>query len=165
MGEVAVEPKYDGVRVQIHFKRGVFVSSFSRNLENTSPMFPELEHIGSELRADEVIFDSEAVGYDIKHNRLVPFQETVTRKRKHGITESAKNIPLKFFVFDILYKNGKELLSLPLNERRKILETTLVKKENVHLMLSPQIVTRDANEIRKYHDQQIQKGLEQWVYL
>jgi DNA ligase-1 len=160
MGEVAVEPKYDGVRVQIHFKRGMGVSSFSRNLENTSAMFPELERIGRELVADEVILDSEAIGYDAKHDKLVPFQETVTRKRKHGITESAKNTPLKFFVFDILYKNRRELLSIPLKDRRKILETTLVKKENVHLMLSPQIVTNDANVIRAYHDEQIRKGLE-----
>jgi len=166
MGEVAVEPKYDGVRVQIHFKRGAFVYSFSRNLENTSAMFPELERIGRELVADEVILDSEAIGYDAKHDKLVPFQETVTRKRKHDITESAKNTPLKFFVFDILYKNGRELLSVPLKDRRKILETTLRPPAGgsgqaaKHLMLSPQIVTSDANEIRRYHDQQIQKGLE-----
>lgn len=158
MKEVAVEPKYDGVRVQIHFKRGAFVSSFSRNLENTSAMFPELNDIDHELIADEVILDSEAVGYDAKHDKLVPFQETSTRKRKHGITESAKSTPLKFFVFDILYKNGKELLSLPLNARRKILEETL-RKSN-HLMLSPQIVTHDADEIRRYHDEQLKKGLE-----
>lgn len=160
MGEVAVEPKYDGVRVQIHFKRGMGVSSFSRNLENTSAMFPELNDIGGEIIADEVILDSEAVGYDAQNDRLIPFQETVTRKRKHGITESAKNIPLKFFVFDILYKNGKELLSLPLHGRRKILEDTLKQKGNKRLMLSPQIVTRDANMIRRYHDEQLKKGLE-----
>jgi DNA ligase-1 len=160
MGEVAVEPKYDGVRILIHFKRGAFVSSFSRNLENTSAMFPELKDIGHELHADEVILDSEAVGYDKKHDKLISFQETVTRKRKHGIAQASQTVPVKFFVFDILYKNGKELLSLPLHERRKILETTLLKKENVRLMLSPQIVTRDANEIRRYHDEQLKRGLE-----
>lgn len=158
MGEVAVEPKYDGVRVQIHFKRGMGVSSFSRNLENTSAMFPELAGIGRELAADEVILDSEAVGFDKKHDKLISFQETVTRKRKHGVTEASKSIPLKFFVFDILYKNGKELLSLPFYERRKILEETL--RHSNHLMISPQIVTGDANEIRRYHDEQLEKGLE-----
>ena len=60
MGEVAVEPKYDGVRVQIHFRRGKFVASYSRNLENTTAMFPELLRIGEELNGDEVILDSEA---------------------------------------------------------------------------------------------------------
>lgn len=160
MGEVAVEPKYDGVRVQIHFKRSAFVSSFSRNLENTTAMFPELQEIGKELNVHDVILDSEAVGFDKKHDKLISFQETVTRKRKHGIDEASKSIPLKFFVFDILYKNGKELLSVPLRERRKILEATLKQKENKHLMLSPEIVTREADEIRRYHDEQLKKGLE-----
>lgn len=158
MGEVAVEPKYDGVRVQIHFKRGAFVSSFSRNLENTSAMFPELNDIGRELAANEVILDSEAVGYDAAHDRPIPFQETVTRKRKHGIIAAAKNMPLRFFVFDILFIDGKELLSLPFFKRRKILEETL--RQTKHLMLSPQIVTSNADEIRRYHDEQLKKGLE-----
>lgn len=156
-GEVAVEPKYDGVRVQIHYDHGV-VKSFSRNLENTTGMFPELQEIGKELHAREVILDSEAVGYDAKHDKLISFQETVTRKRKHGIVAAAKNMPLLFFVFDILYKDGSELLSLPFHQRRKILEQTL--RHTKHLMRSPQIVTSDANEIRRYHDEQIHKGLE-----
>lgn len=142
---------------QIHMSpRGV--NTFSRNLENTTAMFTELKEIDRELAADEVILDSEAVGYDAKSGKLIPFQETVTRKRKHGVAQASKSIPLKFFVFDILYKNGKELLSLPLSARRKILEETL--RKNNHLMLSPQIVTRDVNEIRRYHDEQLKKGLE-----
>jgi DNA ligase-1 len=160
MREVDVEPKYDGVRVQIHFKRGAFISSFSRNLENTTIMFPELKDVGSEITADEVIFDSEAVGFDKAHDKLISFQETVTRKRKHAVAQASQTIPVKFFVFDILYKNGKELLSLPLHERRNILEETLKQEENERLMLSPHIVTRKANDIRRYHDEQIKKGLE-----
>ena len=157
MKEVAVEPKYDGVRVAVHYNKGE-VKTFSRNLENTTGMFPELQEIGKELNAREVILDSEAVGYDAAHDRPIPFQETVTRKRKHGITESAKSTPLKFFVFDILYKNGRELLSEPLSTRRKILEATI--KHPHHLIVSPQIVTKNADEIRGYHDEQIKKGLE-----
>ncbi|HUD20081.1 MAG TPA: ATP-dependent DNA ligase [Patescibacteria group bacterium] len=160
MGEVAVEPKYDGVRVQIHFRRGKFVASYSRNLENTTAMFPELEQIGAELNGDEVILDSEAIGYDKQHDKLISFQETMTRKRKHGIAQASQTMPLKFYVFDILYKDGKELLSIPLRERRKILEATLKQKENRCLMLSPEIITRDANEIRRYHNEQLKKGLE-----
>ena len=160
MGQVAVEPKYDGVRVQVHFKRGAFISSFSRNLENTTAMFPELKDIGSEIIADEVIFDSEAVGYDKTQNRLIPFQETVTRKRKHGIAEASQRMPLKFFVFDILYKDGKELLLFPLRKRREILEKTLRQAQGKHLMLSPQIIAHDADEIRRFHDNQLKKGLE-----
>lgn len=158
MGEVAVEPKYDGVRVQIHFRRGKWVKTFSRNLENTTAMFPELSGIGTELRADDVILDGEAVGLDPKTGRIISFQETTTRKRKHGIELASKTVPLKFFIFDIIYKNGKDLLGSPLSERRGILEQTLAPK--TLLAISPQIVTRDSNVIRTYHDDQLKKGLE-----
>lgn len=164
MGTVAVEPKYDGVRVQIHFQKSKVqsqkpgVQSFSRNLENTTAMFPELNEIGSQLNAQDVILDSEAVGYDPKTGKVLSFQETTTRKRKHGIEEMRKSLPLKFFVFDILYKDGKDLLGLPLSERRTILSKTITDGNG--LMISPQIITTDPDELRKYHDEQLKKGLE-----
>lgn len=157
MGEVAVEPKYDGVRVQIHYKQSK-VSTFSRNLENTTDMFSELQDVGKELNVQDAILDCEAVGVDSKTGRLVSFQETTTRKRKHDIALAQKNVPLKFFVFDILYKDGKDLLDTPLSERRKILETTIKPKKL--LALSPQIITDDAGTVRRYHDEQLRKGLE-----
>lgn len=157
MGEVAVEPKYDGVRVQIHFEKGK-VQTFSRNLENTTAMFPELSKIGRQLNAKEVILDCEAIGIDPKTGKLISFQETMTRKRKHDIASMLINVPLRFFVFDVLYVDGRDLLSLPFSKRREILERLV--KNNSLIPLSPQIVTTDAAEIRRYHDKQIAKGLE-----
>lgn len=127
-------------------------------MENTTLMFPELANIGRQLHAHEVILDSEAVGMDPKTGKLIPFQETATRKRKHDIAESLLKVPLKFFVFDILYKDGKDLLATPLSERRKILVETI--KNGDTLVISPQIVTESPDEIRAYHDVQIHKGLE-----
>ena len=158
MGEVAVEPKYDGVRVELHFKRDTWVRTFSRNLENTTAMFPELTEVGSELAADEVILDGEAVGIDPKTGKPVSFQETTTRKRKHDVALAAESVPLKFFVFDILYKNGKDLLDLPLSERRSILEKTVLPK--TLLAITPQIVTSSADTLRAYHETQLKRGLE-----
>jgi DNA ligase-1 len=164
MGTVSVEPKYDGVRVQIHFKRHAKgggppeVKTFSRNLENTTEMFTELTQMGKQLTADEVILDSEAVGIDPKTGNIIPFQDTMTRKRKHGIAEARTTVPLNFFVFDILYRNQTDLLATPLSERRKILEKTI--KAGPILVISPSMTTTDPNEIRSFHDAQLKKGLE-----
>lgn len=167
MGEVAVEPKYDGVRTQIHFKRqgagdkgqeGQFIRTFSRNLENTTAMYPELSGLSDELDVTDVILDCEAVGIDEKSGKLASFQETMTRKRKHDIEEVSKRMPLKFFVFDILYLNGKELLHVPLSERKALLKR--VVREKKLLSLSPFLLTSNPQELRDYHDEQIQKGLE-----
>jgi len=165
MGEVSVEPKYDGVRVQIHWSKkgiqGVVVSNvktYSRNLENTTVMFPELQQMGDQIDGESVILDSEAVGVDPATGKILPFQETTTRKRKHDIAEAVKNVPLRFYVFDILYKNGEQLLSVPLNKRRKLLEQTIQKGEL--FVISPHIVTSDPSEIREYHAKQLKAGLE-----
>ncbi len=166
MGKVAVEPKYDGVRVQIHYRKTVRqldgktgrVQTFSRNLENTTAMFPELADIGKQLNAREVILDSEAIGVDPKSGRLISFQETMTRKRKHEIEKARVSVPLKFFVFDVLFKDGKDLLNEPLSARRKALEQIVTPGKI--LTISPQIVTDTSEGIRRFHDEQITQGLE-----
>ncbi len=162
MGTVAIEPKYDGTRLQIHLKRAkeTEVRIFTRNLENVTLMFPDIaEAVKKEVRVREVIFDSEGVGIDPKTGCYLPFQETIKRKRKHGIEAAAKEIPLKCFVFDVLFKDGKSLLSSPLLERRKILEKILPSHPNV-LMISPQVITNDPEKMRAFHEEQVKKGLE-----
>ncbi len=164
MHTVSVEAKYDGVRVQIHYQRrggagnSVKVTSYSRNLEQTTGMFPELLTIGNQLRADDVILDAEAVGKDPKTGARLSFQDTIIRKRKHGIAKAQSAIPLTFFVFDILYKDGIDLLAKDLLTRRKILEDT-IKKGKV-LIVSAHIVTDSPDALRAYHDAQIAIGLE-----
>lgn len=162
-GKVAIEPKYDGERLQIHFKKekdGVMVKIFTRNLENVTHMFPDIvEAAGKEINAREVILDSEGVGVDAKTGKFVSFQETIKRKRKHGVEETAKEIPFCCFVFDVMYKDGESLLKTPFLERRKILEK-IVSFKNKTLVLTPQIITDSPEEMRKFHEEQIKKGLE-----
>ncbi len=134
MGKVAVERKFDGTRVQIHFKRnedgGWMCKTFTRNLEETTHMFPELKEIGKVLKGESMIFDSEAVGVDSKTGEILPFQATITRKRKHKIGEAADKVPLRFYIFDVLYKDGKSLLNESYEKRRRILKKC-VKKNKV----------------------------------
>src|SRR5258708_5380153 len=63
LGLVGVQPKYDGLRVQIH-KDNKKVSIFSRNLESMTEMFPELVAAAAGLKAKTVILDGEAIAYD-----------------------------------------------------------------------------------------------------
>ncbi len=163
MGEVDAEPKFDGVRTQIHFTRGKgknsdMIASFSRNLENTTAMYPELTKLSRYFTGESVILDTEAVGYDEKTGNFVPFQETVTRKRKHDIASASQGIPLKFFVFDILVKDGVSLLDEPLSARRKILRDALA--EGGPFSMTDHIVTSDPEVLRSYHKAQRDKGLE-----
>lgn len=161
MGLVAAEPKYDGTRLAIHFSRiKNFVRIFTRNLENVTPMFPDIVGaLEKEVKARQVILDGEAIGFDPKTGKFLPFQETIKRKRKYEVGEMAAKIPLKYYCFDILYKDGEDLWLLPLAKRREILERTLAPS-NKRIILSHQIVTNDPEKLRQYHDEQIKKGLE-----
>src|SRR6266567_5819962 len=73
LGTVGVQPKYDGLRVQIH-KDADQVSIFSRNLESMTEAFPELVAAASALKVDSVILDGEAIAYDPDSEEFVPFQ-------------------------------------------------------------------------------------------
>ncbi len=158
MGVVDVQYKYDGLRTQIH-KDGQQVSIFSRNLENMSQMFPEiLEGTRKQVQADSVILDAEALAYNPASEEFLPFQETSRRRRKYHIEALAKQMPLKAFVFDILYKDGASLLDKPLIERMKILEAT-IQPDDILMLTSHQIV-RDAKTLSLIFEEAISKGLE-----
>ena len=159
MGVVVAQYKYDGLRAQIH-KDGQRVSIFSRSLEDMSHMFPELiEGTLRQVRAERTILDAEALAYNPASEEFLPFQETTRRRRTHQIEALAQQLPLKAFVFDILYKDGASLLDTPLVDRLKILEETVHPTEDT-LMLTASHVVRDANTLTLLFDEAISLGLE-----
>ena len=158
MTEVDVQYKYDGFRVQIH-KDGENIRMFSRNLEEMTHMFPELTVAARrQIKADSVILDSEALAFNPESEEFLPFQETTKRRRKHGIEEMAGKLPLKAFVFDILYKNGRQLLDAPLSKRMEILKETLTE-DDVLIRTKNQTIT-DPKELGLFLEDAISKGLE-----
>lgn len=160
MGEVYVDPKYDGTRLQIHWNAQTGeLHTFTRNLEESTAMFPELPELLRQLPVQSIVLDGEAVGYDPKTRDLVTFQQTIKRKRKHEIEETMAAIPLRFFIFDVLLLNGDSLLQTPLEQRRKILEK-MWPAESGDLVLSPTLRTKFAGEIKQFHETQLGKGLE-----
>ncbi len=159
MGAVVAQYKYDGLRAQIH-KDGMLVTIFSRNLEDQSHMFPELiEGTLKQVRAESAILDAEALAYNATSEEFLPFQETTRRRRKHGIEAMAEQIPLKAFVFDILYKDGASLLDTPLAERLRILEETIHPADDT-LMLTASHTVEDAHTLTLLFDEAVSLGLE-----
>ncbi|HKF37431.1 MAG TPA: ATP-dependent DNA ligase [Ktedonobacteraceae bacterium] len=159
MGAVVAQYKYDGLRAQIH-KDGQQVTIFSRNLEDQSHMFPELIVATlKQVRAERAILDAEALAYNATSEEFLPFQETTRRRRKHGIEALAEQLPLKAFVFDILYKDGASLLDTPLAERLKILEEILHPVDDT-LMLTASHTEQDAHTLTLLFDEAVSLGLE-----
>ncbi len=162
MGRVAVEPKYDGQRLQIHFglNGSQKITMFSRNLEPVTDMFPDIASaLAKQLKAKTAILDGEIIGYDNKQNKYLSFQETIKRKRKYDVTQAIKNIPLQLVCFDLLYLNGRSLINTNFDQRRRRLAKILPNRKGM-IILAPQILTTDPAKLIAYHRQQINSGLE-----
>ncbi len=157
LGTVGVQPKYDGLRVQIH-KNASQVSIFSRNLESMTEMFPELVAAASRLRVKNVILDGEAIAYDPDSEEYVPFQETTARRRKEGIEEMAARVPMRAFVFDVMFRDGSDLTPLPYERRFEIVKELLRKSET--LIPAPLTTTDSAEVLTRELLDNISRGLE-----
>ena len=157
LGLVAVQPKYDGIRVQIH-KNGSVVRVFSRNLEDYTVMFSELTTAARGLKDETLILDGEAIAYSKELEEYLPFQLTASRRRQHGIEQAALELPLVAFVFDILYRNGRDLTELPYEERLALVDEVIAG--STVLLPAPIIKTDSVEVLTKTLLDSISQGLE-----
>ncbi len=166
MGEVSVEPKFDGLRIFIHFKRSrqsdggtSFIRIFTRNMNAIDiETLPELKEVGKFIRADEIILDTEAVGLDPEREGFLDFQKTIQRRRKHDIAKNASEIPLQFQVFDVLLINGKSMIDVPYRQRREELEKIVTSGKL--LRIDENTITKDPDVIKSMHEKYLKLGLE-----
>ncbi len=164
IGACVAEIKYDGFRCQAHKRRNAVsgqneVMLFSRNQEQTTAMFPEIvEAIKAIFLDQDVILEGEALAVNLITGELFPFQVTLQRKRKHNIDEAAKNFPLKFFVFDLLYLNGVDYTHFSYTDRRKKLIELIPK--NAVIEPASAIVIEDAPSLTRLFNETIERGLE-----
>jgi DNA ligase-1 len=154
-GETALEYKYDGARVQIH-KQGDAVRIFSRRLTDVTESLPEIvETAKKNIAAKEAILEGEVVAVD-NQGFPIPFQHLMRRfRRVHEIAGTAEKIPLKLYLFDVLYLNGENLISRPYVQRRQELSANAGE-----IPLAVQIVTDDVGEAERFLKQSMDGGHE-----
>ena len=185
LGTAIVEYKLDGFRAQIHIVPRHHPSNarkpdteqlmleqkpddhrvqvFSRSLENTTHMFPEIVSEIQKLSVDSIILDGEAIGYNPKTGAHLPFQETIQRKRKHGIEDLAKKIPLRYYAFDLLLLNGMSLLDKPFHERRTQLEHIFSENKHINahtLTIAEQFPITTPEQLTNIFNDSVTKGFE-----
>ena len=152
----AVEAKYDGLRMQVHLKDG-HVEIYSRKLEKMTHMFPEIVEAAAALPAASAIFEGEALAYNMREKRYYSFQQTIQRKRKHGVERMAEEFPLRLFAFDLMYLDD-DLTLTPYLERRKALEKFV--EGNKTIVPSDLIYTDSPKKLDEYFQRSINEGLE-----
>ena len=132
-GRCAMEYKYDGIRVQAHIGKDS-VRLYSRRLEDLTSNFPDIaESLRARCRHGEAIIEGECVAIDPKTGFMLPFQNVTHRRKKHGMDEAVKEVPVRIFMFDMLFADGEDWTSRPYLERREALESGFEIGDNVQM--------------------------------
>lgn len=154
-GKTAFEYKLDGARIQIH-KLGDEVRIFSRRLTDVTASLPEIvEIVRKEVKAKETILEGEVIAVNETGNPL-PFQHLMRRfRRVHGIEDVSKRIPVKLYLFDLIYFDGQSLIDKSYIERRQKLAEISGK-----ISLTKQIITDNVKDAQLFLEQAINAGHE-----
>ena len=116
-GDWMYELKFDGIRL-LAVKTEKKVSLLSRNQNDLSARFPEIVDAIQDLSARECVIDGEVVALDEEGRSS--FQLLQAREME------GKKMPIYFYAFDLLQLDSKNLVGLPLEARKNVLEKLCV---------------------------------------
>ncbi|HHU08543.1 MAG TPA: ATP-dependent DNA ligase [Intrasporangiaceae bacterium] len=156
-GEVAVDGKLDGIRVQAHLVTGDdgvrSVTVFTRSLDDITHRLPEVVEAVEGLPLTAAILDGEALVF--RAGRPVPFQDSAARTASSGdVALLRQQWPLTVLFFDALHLDGRDLIDRPARERFAALEKV------AQAYLVPRIVTTDPARVQQFADEMIAAGHE-----
>ena len=144
-GRCMAEYKYDGMRVQAHRTADGHIELFTRRQERVSSQFPDVvELLQAGLGPREAILEGEIVAYDAAAGELRPFQEVMFRRRKHGIAEAARDVPVGLFCFELLYADGQDITESSYLNRRARLAEAVTLSDRLRLTTALEVATAPA---------------------
>ncbi|UMB68155.1 ATP-dependent DNA ligase [Mycobacterium paraterrae] len=134
-GECVFEAKLDGARVQIH-RAGDQVTVYTRSLDDVTARLPEVVEATLALPVRDLIADGEAIALR-PDGRPHPFQVTGSRfGRSVDVAAARDTQPLSVFFFDILHRDGTDLLDAPTSERAIALDAITPPQQRVDRLVT-----------------------------
>ncbi|OZD38651.1 ATP-dependent DNA ligase [Rhodococcus sp. 06-1477-1B] len=155
-GRASVEYKLDGARVQVH-RHGDDVRVFTRTLADITHRVPEIVEVALALPVRDVILDGETLSLD-EDGGPRPFQDTMAR---FG-AETAREIALRPWFFDLLHVDGRDLVDEPLSTRLAELER-IAGAHRIPAVLTDDVEVADAfarDALAAGHEGVMVKGLD-----
>ncbi len=148
--EAWIEDKYDGIRAQLHLT-GDGPRLFSRDLNDITASFPEIADAVRGL-PERALLDGELVPY--RAGAVLDFASLQTRLgRVRPGPELVAEVPVVLVAFDVLHLDGRDLLDLPLRERRAALEGLQLPERTSERLLEAHLASaRNATEIDAHFD-------------
>jgi DNA ligase-1 len=141
LGEVAVDAKLDGARVQVH-RNGDEVRVFTRNLLDVTHRVPDVVAAARSLPVTSIVLDGEALALDVE-GRPAAFQDTMQQFGSEPTGSSA--VPLSTRFFDVLHVDGRDVIDLPLRERIGVLASAVPGDLRI-----AQLLTDDPTEAHEF---------------
>jgi len=130
------EPKWDGIRALAICDEATKL--VSRNQLDVTVAYPELAAINLRLVAIDAMVDGEIVALDDGIPSFQKLQGRMHLRDPAKVEKAARTAPVTYMAFDLLYLDGRSLVDLPLIERRRLLEETVVTSDR--LQISPAVV-------------------------
>lgn len=153
-GSTIFEAKLDGARVQIH-RAGDEVTVYTRSLDDVTARLPEVVEATLALPVHDLIADGEAIALR-PDNRPHRFQVTASRfGRSVDIAAALAAQRLSVFFFDILHRDGVDLIDAPTAERLAALDALVPPAQRVDRLL-----TADPAEAGAFLDATLAAGHE-----
>ncbi|MEA2358814.1 MAG: bifunctional non-ous end joining protein LigD [Solirubrobacteraceae bacterium] len=124
----AYEVKWDGVRAICHSEPGR-MRLHSRNLLDITPRYPELGRLNRALSHHRAILDGEVVALDADGRpSFGALQRRMHVGSESAVRRLARDTPVTYMIFDLLWLDGHSLMELPYAERRARLEELDLKE-------------------------------------
>ena len=156
-GTTIFEAKLDGARVQIH-RAGDEVTVYTRSLDDVTARLPEVVEATLALPVTDLIADGEAIALR-PDNRPHRFQVTASRFGRSVDVAWALAAqlaqPLSVFFFDILHRDGLDLIDAPTTERLAALDAVVPPVHRVD-----RLMTADPSEAADFLDATLAAGHE-----
>jgi bifunctional non-homologous end joining protein LigD len=124
----AYEFKWDGVRA-IGRIDGGRIRLTSRNGNDLTGSFPEIRALGEHFGSHQVVIDGEIVAFDDQGRpRFQKLQPRIHATDAAKAGRLAAEQPVVYVIFDLLYLDGRSLMTDPYTERRRLLESLGLEK-------------------------------------
>jgi bifunctional non-homologous end joining protein LigD len=136
------EIKWDGYRA-ITYLDGKSVRLVSRNQNDLTAAYPELHAISGQISARNAILDGEIVALDEQGRSSFTLMQQRTGVGEGGrrIRRTRDDIPVVYYVFDVLYCDGYDVMQADLEKRKQLLASILT-----------------ANDVVRYSDHYVGNG-------
>jgi len=116
------ERKLDGERC-LAFRSGTGVRLMTRNQKEDTSTYPEITGALTAQHAGDFIIDGEIVAFDGDQTRFARLQQRLGVR--HPGPDLLDEVPVCYYIFDMLWADGRDLRPLPLRERKRILRDLL----------------------------------------